>query len=315
MARLLIIFILPFLIQAGPLTNKGRSCSVKLIADHLLYAHIYRKEGNKSDLDTESAIKSLFNSHINAVNKIYYRTNFSGIEKLNFYIEDITIYNTDSCKNGKPVGQSGNPYCKTTISAADFLSIHSQRDYSKYCLAFIFTYRDFDHDELGLAWMANPSTKIPGGICQPTQKTFEGYQTLNTGIITLKHGWKKVDRRESELTFAHEIGHSLGAVHDTMEDANYLMYPTAALDNPGQEVTFSPASLENISHVLKRIVKSECLVEKPFSLQDYTEPQCKNGQSCDANKGYCDVNGECKPVKSEGPLIKFFKFVRNLDIF
>lgn len=46
-----------------------------------------------------------------------------------------------------------------------FLSMFSENeDFSAYCLAYIFTYRDYDGGTLGLAWTG--STTSAGGVCQ-----------------------------------------------------------------------------------------------------------------------------------------------------
>ncbi|KAJ1346476.1 Disintegrin and metalloproteinase domain-containing protein 10 [Parelaphostrongylus tenuis] len=57
-----------------------RTCSLYLQADHKLYAHIKRKEGNNDPIRTREEIVSLFYNHIKAVNEIYEGTNFNGIK-------------------------------------------------------------------------------------------------------------------------------------------------------------------------------------------------------------------------------------------
>jgi disintegrin and metalloproteinase domain-containing protein 10 len=58
-------------------------------------------------------------------------------------------------------------------------------------------------------------TDSRGGICEkPVKDIYEGkrvIKTLNTGIITVINHHTRVSTLMSELTFAHEIGHSLGA--------------------------------------------------------------------------------------------------------
>nr|CDJ85980.1 Blood coagulation inhibitor domain containing protein [Haemonchus contortus] len=59
-----------------------RTCSLYLQADHKLYEHIKRKEGNNDPIRTREEIVSLFYNHIKAVNEIYEGTNFNGIVTL-----------------------------------------------------------------------------------------------------------------------------------------------------------------------------------------------------------------------------------------
>ena len=54
-----------------------------------------------------------------------------------------------------------------------------------------------------------------GGICEkPAKDIFEGQRiikTLNTGVITIINHHFRTSALMTELTFAHEVGHSLGA--------------------------------------------------------------------------------------------------------
>jgi len=54
-----------------------------------------------------------------------------------------------------------------------------------------------------------------GGICEkPVKDIYEGnrvIKTLNTGMITVINHNTRTSALMTELTFAHEVGHSLGA--------------------------------------------------------------------------------------------------------
>jgi hypothetical protein len=54
-----------------------------------------------------------------------------------------------------------------------------------------------------------------GGICEkPVKDIYEGQRiikTLNTGMITVINHNTRTSALMTELTFAHEVGHSLGA--------------------------------------------------------------------------------------------------------
>lgn len=54
-----------------------------------------------------------------------------------------------------------------------------------------------------------------GGICEkPTEDIYEGHRvtkTLNTGMITVINHNSRTSSLMTELTFAHEVGHNLGA--------------------------------------------------------------------------------------------------------
>ena len=42
--------------------------------------------------------------------------------------------------------------------------IYSEEDYDAFCLAYMFTYRDFEGGTLGLAWTGD--LKNAGGVCE-----------------------------------------------------------------------------------------------------------------------------------------------------
>ena len=45
------------------------------------------------------------------------------------------------------------PLCRSNIDVSNFLNLNSIDDHNLYCLAYMFTYRDFDAGTLGLAWV------------------------------------------------------------------------------------------------------------------------------------------------------------------
>lgn len=43
------------------------------------------------------------------------------------------------------------------IDVSNFLNLHSLGNHEDFCLAYVFTYRDFTGGTLGLAWVASAS--------------------------------------------------------------------------------------------------------------------------------------------------------------
>ena len=52
-----------------------------------------------------------------------------------------------------------NLFCIENIDVSNFLNLHSLTDHHVFCLAYVFTYRDFTGGTLGLAWVASASGK------------------------------------------------------------------------------------------------------------------------------------------------------------
>lgn len=54
-------------------------------------------------------------------------------------------------------GPVSNPFCMENIDVSNFLNLHSLGNHDDFCLAYVFTYRDFTGGTLGLAWVASAS--------------------------------------------------------------------------------------------------------------------------------------------------------------
>ena len=109
------------------------------------------------------------------------------------------------------------------IGVQAFLEYHSREDFSSYCAAYRFTYRDFAGGVLGLAYVAQSG--FNGGICS---------RKLNTGIVTLLNYGRRVPEVVSHLTFTHELGHNFGSKVRTLDDMCvplYWLYTHRSVDN------------------------------------------------------------------------------------
>lgn len=50
-----------------------------------------------------------------------------------------------------------NPFRFPNLGVEKFLELNSEQNHDDYCLAYVFTDRDFDDGVLGLAWVGAPS--------------------------------------------------------------------------------------------------------------------------------------------------------------
>ncbi|XP_028044580.2 disintegrin and metalloproteinase domain-containing protein 10 isoform X1 [Monomorium pharaonis] len=283
-------------------SKENNTCSLFIQTDPLIWRHI--SEQLHHDVEkTREEILSLIAHHVTAVNYIYRDTKFDGRTEhrnIKFEVQRIKIDDETACTPQQPYSEP-NPFCLENIDVSNFLNLHSLSNHEDFCLAYVFTYRDFTGGTLGLAWVASASG-ASGGICEKFKtytETVSGlYQStkrsLNTGIITFVNYNSRVPPKVSQLTLAHEIGHNFGSPHDFPPecrpgglDGNYIMFASATSGNRPNNSKFSKCSIGNISNVLDAI-------EDNKKRNCFTGAFCGNkiveaGEECDC--GYDD--NEC----------------------
>lgn len=308
--------------------DKKSSCYLYLRSDPALYNEIYKSYIN--DDITRDEILAFFASHVDAINTIYRRTKFETYDKQMFYsgvdfqVQRIKIMTnkTENCSSEL----RKTAFCNQNIDVSNFLNLNSLTNHDKYCLAFMFTYRDFSQGTLGLAWVGSP-TRAAGGICEKWKEYDEGnskkYKSLNTGIVTIVNYGKRVAPKVSQLTFAHEVGHNFGSPHDNgpscapygttnaqSSNGNYIMFASATQGNRPNNDVFSICSLDNITRVLDKVVhgqngKVNCFQESGAAfcgnglVEEGEECDCGFESDCDdpccyAKKENADSNNDCK---------------------
>ena len=145
-----------------------------------------------------------------------------------------------------------------------------------YCLAHLFTYRDFKDHVVGYAYIGNTDN----GICSEKKVAFSNYfnSARNVRLFTL----------EANLVTTHEIAHNFGANHDTSaacrpgresEGGNFLMYNLMVTGYKSNNVQLSGCSINSISKIL-RLKREKCFTQQ-------NETRCTNG--------VIDEGEECDP--------------------
>uniref|UniRef100_A0AAY4DMV3 Disintegrin and metalloproteinase domain-containing protein 10 n=1 Tax=Denticeps clupeoides TaxID=299321 RepID=A0AAY4DMV3_9TELE len=265
-------------------SKEQNTCQLFIQTDHLFYKYY----------GTREAVIAQISSHVKAIDSIYQSTDFQGIRNISFMVKRIKINMTEDEKD------ITNPFRFSNLGVEKFLELNSEQDHNDYCLAYVFTDRDFDDGVLGLAWVGAP-TGSSGGICE-LKKTYSDGKTksLNTGIITVQNYASHVPPKVSHITFAHEVGHNFGSPHDSgiectpgeskaqdkKESGNFIMYARATSGDKYNNNKFSICSIRNISLVLEK-KRNICFVESG-------QPICGNGlveagEQCD-----CGYSDQCK---------------------
>lgn len=137
-------------------------------------------------LSEMSAIKSMntsyflqISSHVKAIDAIYQGTDFMGIRNISFMVKRIrvsllqigrfcilglfTVFPVNQLSPSSQINTTSderdksNPFRFANIGVEKFLELNSEQNHDDYCLAYVFTDRDFDDGVLGLAWVGAPS--------------------------------------------------------------------------------------------------------------------------------------------------------------
>ncbi|CAF3794038.1 unnamed protein product, partial [Rotaria magnacalcarata] len=280
-------------------------CYIYIRVDPTLWDVVYKNEGLNEKEPTIHAIVTFLYRTVTAANAIYrslkFESNGDVLHRFTLRIKRIRILTPDDCGH-KNLSLSETNICRSFLDSNVLLTWHSAEDFSDYCLAYIFAARDFGDGTLGLAWMGSVASNSRGGICEKSSKDmYEGQRvtkTLNTGMITVINHNTRTSSLMTELTFAHEVGHNLGAEHDDEKCGgdttygHYIMYRRATTGLEENNNKFSNCSMDKMGPVVIS-VKNE-LVGKVNCLTECSQVgYCGNRNVEDNEECDCGFISEC----------------------
>ncbi|CAF5133166.1 unnamed protein product, partial [Rotaria sp. Silwood1] len=85
---------------------------------------------------------------------VKFESNGDFLYRFTLQIKRIRILTSDDCRQ-KNLSLSETNICRPYIDSNILLTWHSAENFDEYCLAYIFTARDFGDGTLGLAWMGS----------------------------------------------------------------------------------------------------------------------------------------------------------------
>ncbi|KAH9495674.1 Disintegrin and metalloproteinase domain-containing protein 10 [Bulinus truncatus] len=256
--------------------NAGKTCFLYLRSDPEMWKYVKNEKFKQvlSDERAKEEILAFFASHVSALKNIFTRTTFTTYNKdlryngIDFVVQRTSIMTPQNQFCDSPSKRTA--YCNPNIDVSNFLNLNSMDQHDEFCLAYIFTHRDFTRGTLGLAWVGAREV-ASGGICEKHKNYLERDETvpksLNTGIVTTVNYGKAVPPRVSQLTFTHEVGHNFGSPHDQgdecapfgtsqpdAEAGNYIMFASATMGDRPNNDDFSICSKDNITRLLHVVI-------------------------------------------------------------
>ncbi|KAK7403564.1 hypothetical protein QQX98_010657 [Neonectria punicea] len=255
-----------------------------------------------ADFNSTESLRRNVISQVNTASEVYEST-----FNISLGIQNLTISDA-SCPGTPPASALWNSDCSNDVTLSDRLSLFSEwrgnfEDTNAYWTLLTTCNTE---SAVGLAWL--------GQLCRNGSSSNSG--SGDNGTVASAN---VVVRTSAEWqVFAHESGHTFGAVHDCSEgtcpvssgsqdccplstsscdaDGRFIMNPST-----GSGITdFSPCTIGNICSGLKLNVESSCLTNNR-DVDTITGSQCGNGivesgEDCDCGgEAGCGDNSCCDP--------------------
>ncbi|CAF2699454.1 unnamed protein product [Rotaria sp. Silwood2] len=272
-------------------------CSLHFVVDYPLWTLTYTTRADHDYFRTNALLSTYIYRNVEGLNELYSRYHFPYTSKtknitVQFFVHGITVVTQNICdQNHTNNNDLENPireFCSTNINSDKLLDLIARfGDYDRKtsnnapaCLYYGFTSRKLKSQNskattLGWSWRGHLCTELKElSSWSPKNTGFNPRYSANVGVVTASFDGS--DLNKGEMTFFHEIGHSMNADHDDANDfkdrqqecnpsdaqgGSYLMYPTGTEGLLPNNRVYSHCSLDTISKYTEILAqwKPKCL--------------------------------------------------------
>ena len=168
-------------------------------------------------------------------------------------------------------------FIPSSLDEKEVLEELSKYGTSQFCLVHLLTYRDFTGGLQGFAYVDT--------VCGKKQ---------NTGFTTALNHQKRTSLDFVKLAFAHEIGHNLGASHDSSttckNDGNFLM--GESIENETSELC--QCTKKSIKDTLRHKRTQDCFQDRqPEKYSICGNYKVEGNEECDCGISFTTCNDPC----------------------
>jgi len=187
----------------------GRTASATASASPTVDLLVGYTPGLRTAYGSASAVLTRINNLVDLTNTAYVNGGVAGRVRL---VHAMEVNYTDTNDNGTALQEmsgyeSGVGEVPTSPAFADLRA--ARETYGADLVTLLRDFRDPEHEGCGIAWLLGGSLQgISAG---------EGWDTLGYNVVSDGTDVNEEDSKSyycRELTFAHEIGHNMGAAHD-----------------------------------------------------------------------------------------------------
>ncbi|XP_016116107.1 disintegrin and metalloproteinase domain-containing protein 10-like, partial [Sinocyclocheilus grahami] len=188
------------------------------------------------------------------------------------HIRDLVLLDSSQINTTSDERDRSNPFRFANIGVEKFLELNSEQNHDDYCLAYVFTDRDFDDGVLGLAWVGAPAERIQTISTLMSHEHLTAIETISPISLLVNRVYRILptpsdDGGDNDYCGDDGPQHDSGSEctpgesksQDKKERGNYIMYARATSGDKLNNNKFSVCSVKNISQVLEK-KRGSCFV-------------------------------------------------------